>query len=78
MAGEVIMTELLERALKELAKLPEQNQDAIAALILEEIEDERRWDESFARSADVLDRLADEALAEYRAGKTKVLDPDGL
>ena len=72
------MTELLERALAQLAKLPEQDQDAIAALILEEIEDERRWDESFARSADVLERLADEALAEYRAGKTKLLDPDEL
>ena len=70
------MTELLERALAELAKLPEQDQDAISALILEEIEDERRWDESFARSADVLERLADEARAERRAGKTKVLDSD--
>jgi hypothetical protein len=40
------MTKLLERALAELAKLPEQDQDAIAALILEEIEGGRRWDES--------------------------------
>ena len=72
------MTELLERALAEVAKLSPTDQDAIAAIILEELEDERRWDESFARSADVLERLADEALAEHRAGKTKVLDPDDL
>lgn len=72
------MTELLERALAKLAMLPEQDQDAIAARILEEIEDERRWEESFARSQDVLERLADEALAERRAGKTQLLNPDAL
>ena len=72
------MTELLERAIAELAKLPEQDQDAIAWLILEEIEDERRWGESFARSQDVLARLADEARAELRSGRTQPLDPDEL
>jgi hypothetical protein len=72
------MTELLERAIAELAKLPREDQDAIASRILEEIEDERRWSDSFAHSQDVLERLADEALAEYRAGKTQLLDPDEL
>jgi len=72
------MTELLERAIAELAKLPEQDQDAIAWLILEEIEDERRWGESFARSQDVLARLADEARAELCSGRTQPLDPDEL
>ena len=72
------MTELLERALAEVARLSPRDQDAIAAIILEELEDDRRWDEAFARSADVLERLADEALAEFRAGKTKPLDPDEL
>jgi hypothetical protein len=45
---------------------------AIAALILEEIEDEAPWDESFAKSHDVLAHLAQAALAEDRAGKTQV------
>jgi hypothetical protein len=75
-SGEIVMTELLKRALTELAKLPEQNQDAIAALILEELEDERRWDESFARSADQLAALAREAREERRRGETQPLDPD--
>jgi hypothetical protein len=43
-----------------------------------ELESERRWAEAFARSADLLDKLADEALAEYRAGKTEPLDPETL
>lgn len=47
-------------------------------MILEELEDERSWDEAFARSPDGLAFLATEAMAEYRAGKTQELDPDTL
>ena len=72
------MTELLEQAIAQLKTLPTDKQDAIATLILEEIEDERRWDESFARSPDLLAKLAAEAMVEYRAGKTQELDPDIL
>lgn len=43
-------------------------------MILEELEDERYWDEAFARSPDVLAFLATEAMTEYRAGKTQELD----
>jgi hypothetical protein len=66
------MTQLLEQAIEKLKTLKEAEQDAIAALILEEIEDEARWDESFAKSHDVLAHLAQAALAEDRAGKTQV------
>lgn len=65
------MTERLEQAIARLGTLPRDKQDAIAALILEEIEEEQRWDESFARSPDLLAKLAAEAMAEYRAGKTQ-------
>ena len=40
--------------------------------------DELGWDASFARSLDVLERMADDALAEYEAGQTKLLDIDDL
>jgi hypothetical protein len=72
------MTELLERAIAQLKTLPTDKQDAIATLILEELEDDQRWDESFARSPDLLANLAAEAMAEYRAGKTQELDPETL
>jgi len=72
------MTKLLERAVKKVEALPDREQDAIAALILEELEDETRWDETFARTQDALARLAAEAMAEDRAGKTEALDPDRL
>ena len=72
------MTELLEQAIAKLKNLPANEQDAIAAMILAELEDERHWDEAFARSPDVLAKLAAEAMVEYRVGKTQELDPDTL
>jgi hypothetical protein len=72
------MTELLQQAIAKLKTRPISEQDSIAALILEEIEDDNRWDESFARSPDLLAKLAGEAMAEHRAGKTQELDPETL
>lgn len=72
------MTEQLEQAIARLKTLPTDKQDAIATLILEELEDDQRWDESFARSPNLLAKLASEAMAEYRAGKTQELDPERL
>lgn len=72
------MTGLLERAFAEAAKLSEPEQDALAQWILEELRSEQRWDAAFAASTNVLQQLADEALAEHRAGKTQPLDPDSL
>ena len=72
------MTKLLEEAFAEASKLPEQEQDALATVIFEELASERRWDQAFASSADLLAQLADQALAEHQAGKTHVLDPEQL
>jgi hypothetical protein len=72
------MTKLLQQAVRKVQALPDVDQDAIAALILEELEDEARWDTSFAQSRSALEKLAAEAAAEHRAGKTKPLDPDEL
>jgi len=72
------MTELLEQAIARLKTLLSDEQNAIAAMILGELEDDQRWDESFARSPDLLANLAAEAMAEYRAGKTQELDPEAL
>ncbi|WP_315790134.1 hypothetical protein [Fischerella sp. JS2] len=72
------MTELLEQAITKLKTLPASEQDAIAAMILAELEDEVRWDATFAKSQDALAKLAAEAMAEHRAGKTQELDPETL
>lgn len=72
------MTELLEKAFSEVAKLDESQQNSFARWLLEELASERRWEKAFNDSQDLLSQLADEALAEHRAGKTKRLDPDSL
>ena len=68
-----MVTKLLEKALEEVQKLPASEQDALAAIVLEELASEQRWAQSFANSQEKLARLAQEALAEYKAGRTKPL-----
>jgi hypothetical protein len=65
------MTNLLEQAIAEIQKLPDSDQDAIAALILEEIADEQRWRATFANSQDQLARLAEKARADIQAGRVR-------
>ncbi|HYA81686.1 MAG TPA: hypothetical protein VED87_12250 [Methylocystis sp.] len=72
------MTKLLDRAIAKARALPDAEQDAIAASILEELEEDRKWDQAFAASADALSRMAEEALAEDLAGKTLPLNPEKL
>lgn len=72
------MTELLAKALQEIAQLPAAEQDRIAARILAELEDERLWDAQFAASQDLLEQMAEEAHQEHLAGRTEILDPDTL
>ena len=72
------MTKLLQRAFDEASKLPDGEQDALGRILREELASERRWEELFAGSEDLLAELADQALAEHRAGRTEKLDPDKL
>jgi hypothetical protein len=58
------MGKLLQRAVAEASRLPENEQEAVGAWILAELESERRWDDLFARSSDLLSELAAEAVRE--------------
>lgn len=68
------MTQLLEEALRRVADLSQEEQDAIASQILETLEDEAAWKEKLARTQDKLRGLADAAKSEHREGKTRSLD----
>jgi hypothetical protein len=68
----------LELAFSEIEKLPPAEQKEFVAWILEELHSDERWAKLFAKSSDILSSLADEALAEHKARKTKKLDPDTL
>ena len=68
------MTKLLEKAFTEVSRLPLAMQNMIAERLLEDINAEAKWDDSFADSQDELSRLADEAVADFQSGKTKSLE----
>ena len=72
------MGKTLELAVAELSRLPEAEQEVVAAWILAELESERRWDDLFGRSPDLLSEMAAEAVAEDEAGLTLPLDPEKL
>ena len=69
------MTGLLQKAFEIAAALPQEEQDRLARLLLAELESEQRWSELFDRpeSEDLLERLADEALARHRRKTCKDL-----
>ncbi|MEM8723169.1 MAG: hypothetical protein AAGE84_28445 [Cyanobacteria bacterium P01_G01_bin.39] len=68
------MTELLEQAFKKAQKLSNDLQDELAQQLLEDIENELKWQESLSSSdvdLDVLEEMAQMALIEDREGKTE-------
>jgi hypothetical protein len=76
------MTSLLQRAFAEVEKLPAEVQDAIAAWLLVDIDDERQWDARFAATTeDQWDRLIARVRRAVAEGGTipveDVFPPDG-
>lgn len=67
------MNKVLERAIAEVARLPEDEQETIASLMLEEIQAERGWNERFAKSESKLSELARRAKAQHATGETTPL-----
>jgi hypothetical protein len=72
------MTNKLKKAFDAASKLPPAEQDALASAILEEVKVDGLWEASFAKQPGALERLAEEALDDHRAGRTRPLDPDKL
>jgi hypothetical protein len=70
------MTQLLAEVIKKVSEMPASQQDEFASFMLAELESEERWDALFSSSQDLLSKMADEALAEFRAGETETLDLD--
>jgi hypothetical protein len=68
------MTTALQEAFDKAAALPPERQEAIAAMLLEEITTDDCWQQSFAQSQDALSKLAAEALEEDAQGRTLDMD----
>ncbi len=67
------MTNLLNQAIIEAQKLSDDEQDALAALILAKIADDDAWERSFARSEKQLATMAQQAREQVRAGRFREL-----
>ena len=65
------MTTLLEQAIDQLRKCSPAEQDTIAALILEELADDTRWETAFAASQPEIAQLAEKVRAKIRSGQTR-------
>ena len=57
------MTDLLAKAFARMARLSDQEQDAFARWLLDELESERRWSRAFHASRGQIDEMAREAVA---------------
>jgi hypothetical protein len=69
------MTKLLEKALRQAARLSAAEQDRIARLVLDEIEDEARWNATFAGSQAKLAEIAAAAREDIARGEVRDEDP---
>jgi hypothetical protein len=56
------VTDLLKKAFDAVSRLPDDEQDAMAELLLAELASEEKWEERFAKSQGALSLLAQESL----------------
>jgi phage I-like protein len=65
------MTELLQQAIAQIQQLPPEQQNAIAARFLAELQDEKKWETRFAATTDdEWDRMAAMVRQEIAKGET--------
>ena len=78
------MTRLLDKAIAEMNKLPAEKQNAIAQLVLDELNDEQLWDQAFGAPQEKPGKLAAEVRQDIQAGVSSTwglticeIQPDG-
>ena len=72
------MTKLLENVLTRVRALPDDKQDTLAQIILEELDDDQLWDEKFRYSQDALSRIAAKVREDVTEGRVKKMGWDEL
>lgn len=74
------MSKLLDEVIRKASALPPERQDHYAAVLLERIDRDEKWETALHSEAslDLRDDWAAEALADRRAGRSQPLDPDDL
>ena len=69
------MTKALQHAIQRLQQVPEERQDAVAALVLHELDEDERWERSTVTHAAKQQGLVEDVLAADRRGECEPLDP---
>ena len=72
------MTKTLQQVIERLSQVPEDRQDALAALVLHELDEDERWARSTSENLQKLQGLVDVVLEADRRGQCELLDPDQL
>jgi hypothetical protein len=68
------MPQLLEKAIDEMSRLPREQQDAIAAIVLEGLADEHKWPTNDRRQVmEYIDIHRDEVEAEYEHKRSRCI-----
>jgi DNA phosphorothioation-dependent restriction protein DptG len=76
-----MVTPAVNTIIKMIEQLPEADQEKVAEHLREylaELEDEEKWDETFAKSQDKLVYAAQEARKQIAEGKSKPMDAKDL
>ena len=68
------MTQALSAAVASAAKLPDEEQNVLAAIMLQEMESEQRWSALFSGSQNLLEQMASEAIQDFQAGRVQPID----
>jgi hypothetical protein len=72
------MTKALQQAIERLQNASADRQDALAALLIHELDEDERWAASTAANAEKLQALVHEVLDANGRGECQPLDPDQL
>ncbi len=73
----IIMTKALKQAIERLSRR-QRPQDALAAVLLNELDEDERWAQSTTANIEKLRGLVQDVLAADRRGECDPLDPDQL
>jgi hypothetical protein len=68
------MTHALSAAVASAAKLPEEEQNILAAILLVEMESEERWSALFSGSQNLLEQMASEAIQDFHSDRVQPID----
>ena len=68
----------LEEVMERVSRLPADEQESFAALMLHHLDSEQRWNDLFERSGDMLAAWAAEAEEEHPQGRTRPLKLDEI